>query len=52
MKRIPEKKGYKIENVYYSDENGNIIKTNLKILDSEEKHYSKYFRRKSSNLIS
>jgi len=51
MKRIPEKKGYKIENVYYSDENGNIIKTNLKILDSEEKHYSKYFRRKSSNLI-
>lgn len=46
MQKIPEKKGYKIENIYYSDENGNIIKTNLKKLDSEDKHYSKYFRRK------
>lgn len=46
MKIIPEKKGYKIEHIYYSDENGNIIKTKLKSLDSEDKHYSKYFRRK------
>lgn len=46
MKTLPQKKGYKIENIYYSDEDGNIIKTNLKKLDSEEKHYSKYFRRK------
>ena len=46
MKILPYKKGYKIENIYYSDENGNIIKTNLKTLDSEDKHYSKYFRRK------
>jgi cytidine deaminase len=46
MQKIPEKKGYKIENIYYSDENGNIIKTNLKKLESEDKHYSKYFRRK------
>ena len=46
MQKIPGKKGYKIENIYYSDENGNIIKTNLKKLESEDKHYSKYFRRK------
>jgi cytidine deaminase len=46
MKILPQKKGYKLENIYYSDENGNIIKTNLNKLDTEEKHYSKYFRRK------
>ena len=52
MKTLPQKKGYKIENIYYSDEEGNIIKTTLNKLDSEEKHYSKYFRRKSLNIIS
>ena len=48
MKIMPERKGYKIENIYYSDADGNIIKTNLKTLDAEEKHFSKYFRRKRS----
>ena len=52
MKTLPQKKVYKIENIYYSDEEGNIIKTTLNKLDSEEKHYSKYFRRKSLNIIS
>lgn len=47
MKSIPQKKGYKIDFIYYSDSDGNIIKTNLKKLDSEEKHYSKYFTRKN-----
>lgn len=46
LKTLPQKKGYKIENIYYSDENGNIIKTNLKKLDLEEKHYSQFFRKK------
>jgi hypothetical protein len=41
---IPKKKGYKIENIYYSDADGNIIKTNLQTLENEEKHYSKYYR--------
>ena len=48
MKIMPQRKGYKIENIYYSDADGNIVKTNLKTLDSEEKHLSKYFRRKRS----
>jgi hypothetical protein len=43
---LPPKKGYKIGNIYYSDSEGNIIRTNLKSLDNDEKHYSKYFRRK------
>jgi cytidine deaminase len=46
MKTIPQRLGYKINHIYYSDENGCIIKTNLKTLDTQEKHYSKYFRRK------
>ena len=45
MNTLPEKKGYKIENVYYSNEEGNILKTTLKSLENEEKHYSKYYRR-------
>ena len=43
---IPKKKGYKIENIYYSDENGDIIKTNLHTLENSEQHYSKYYRNK------
>lgn len=44
MKTLPLKKGYKIKKIYYSDENGNIIKSNLKILESEEQHLSRFFR--------
>jgi hypothetical protein len=52
MKTIPVNKGYKIENIYYSDENGNIIKTKLDTLDYEEKHYSKYYRRRRRRITS
>ena len=44
MKTLPLKLGYKIQNIYYSDNIGNIVKTSLKILDNEEKHYSKYYK--------
>tara|TARA_B110000285_G_scaffold173634_1_gene194593 strand:+ start:2042 stop:2605 length:564 start_codon:yes stop_codon:yes gene_type:complete len=46
MKFLPPKKGYKIENIHYSDNEGNIIRTSLDKLDAEEKHFSKYYRRK------
>lgn len=46
MKTLPEKKGYKIQNIYYSDADGNIVKTTLNNLDSEEKHFSKYYKHK------
>ena len=42
MKTMPVKKGYTIKYVYYSDNNGNIVKTTLNNLDNEEKHYSKF----------
>jgi hypothetical protein len=42
---IPEKKGYKIKNIYYSDNEGNIIKTNLNNLKNEEHHYTRYYRK-------
>ena len=44
MRRLSIKKGYKIQNVYYSDNNENIVKTTLYALDNEEKHYSRYYR--------
>ena len=44
METIPERKGYKIQNIYYSDDKGNIIKTSLNILKNEEHHYSRYYR--------
>lgn len=46
IKVLPEKKGYKIKNIYYSDDNENIVKSNLKTLENEELHYSKYYRSK------
>ncbi len=50
MKRLPIKKGYKIQNVYYSDNKGNILKQSLTNLDNEEKHYSRYYTQRSRNL--
>lgn len=48
MKILPEKKGYKIQNIYYSDSNGNIVKTTLSNLDNEEKHFSKFYKHKNN----
>ena len=46
MKRIPEKKGYKLQNIYYSDGEGNLVRTTLDILENEEQHISRFYRRK------
>jgi cytidine deaminase len=45
MKTLPEKKGYKIRNIYYSDNNGEIVKSNIRTLEMEEAHISRFFRR-------
>lgn len=44
MKILPKKKGYIIKNIYYSNDYGEIVKSNLKKLDSEEKHFSRYYK--------
>lgn len=50
MLTMPEKYGYKINNIYYSDENGNIIKTKINELIKDDKlHMSKYFRNRGYN---
>ena len=51
MKTLPEKKGYKIHNIFYSDADGNIVKTTLNNLDMEEKHFSKYYKHKNKNNV-
>jgi cytidine deaminase len=45
MRNLPQKKGYKIKKVYYSDDQGNIIKSSLNNLEKEEQHYSRFNRR-------
>jgi hypothetical protein len=45
MNDIPPKKGYKIQNIYYSDTDGNIVKTNLFKLMNTEQHYSRFYRK-------
>lgn len=45
MKCLPEKKGYRIKNIYYSNEKGEIIKSSLLNLEKEELHYSRFFRK-------
>ena len=49
MKTLPLKKGYRIKNIYYSNDNGVIIKSNLKILEKEELHYSRFYRQQKIN---
>ncbi len=49
MTYLPEKKGYKIKSIYYSNNDGTIIKTDLQTLEKEEKHYSRFYRRKNKN---
>jgi len=46
MNILPIKKGYKIQNIFYSDDKNNIVKISLKKLEKEEKHYSKYDRQR------
>ena len=48
MRTLPEKLGYKIKHIYYSNNTGEIIKTNLQKLEIEDKHYSKYYRKKNN----
>lgn len=49
IKTLPVKKGYKIKNIYYSDSNENIVKTNINKLEKEELHYTRFFRKLSIN---
>ncbi len=46
MKTLPQKLGYNIQNVFYSNDNGDIVKTTLIQLDKEEKHYSRFYKKK------
>jgi hypothetical protein len=46
MSIYPKRKGYAINNIYYSNEDGEIIRTNLvSLIDEDDKHVSRYYRR-------
>lgn len=44
MSVSPVNKGYKIRNIYYSDADGNIIRTTLRTLELEEHHVSRFYK--------
>jgi hypothetical protein len=44
LNRLPRKYGYIVSDVYYSDENGDIIKTNIKSLLEGQLHISRGHR--------
>jgi ribosomal protein L28 len=46
IKNLPGKKGYKIKHIYYSNDDGEIIRSNIKSLENGELHYSKFYRNK------
>jgi len=44
LSTMPQKKGYVIKNIYYSNSEGIIIKTNLKsLIDTRDFHISRYY---------
>ena len=51
MINLPPKKGYKVQNIYYSDMFGDIVKTTLNTLEKEEKHYSRFYRNKKNAVV-
>jgi cytidine deaminase len=46
LKILPKKRGYHIQDIYYSNQYGEIIKTTLRNLDNEDKHVSQHYRNK------
>jgi hypothetical protein len=52
MSVIPQQKGYKINNIYYSDNDGAIVKTTLnKLKDDDQIHYSRYYRKQLTGTL-
>jgi len=46
MNNLPQKKGYQLKKIFYSDVNGDIIETTLKHLsESDEVHIPKWYKR-------
>lgn len=48
MKILPVKKGYQLQDIYYSDGEGRIIKSNLTYLENSEKHISQFYRKRTN----
>lgn len=49
MRTVPEKKGYRIKHVYYSNDRGEIIQSSVNNLEKEIPHYSRYYRNKNGH---
>lgn len=45
LKHLPQKRGYRIRTIYYSNEHGEIVKNSLTQLEKDELHYTRFFRK-------
>lgn len=45
MKILPAKLGYNIRHVYYSNENGDIVKSSILKLERDNPHYSRCYKK-------
>ena len=51
MSTLPQKKGYVIKNVLYSDYDGSIVTTTLKhLIHSDDHHVSRYYKERNFQL--
>jgi hypothetical protein len=50
MKILPQRLGYKIQDIYYSNDNGEIEKSNLNILENDVPHYSRFHINKKNSI--
>jgi hypothetical protein len=46
IKTLPSKKGYNIKHIYYSNDDGKIIKSSLSKLENDTLHYTRFYRQK------
>lgn len=51
MRYMPECKGYKLKNIYYSNNAGQIVETNLTNLESDTQHYTRYYKNMRSKKL-
>ena len=45
IKVLPQQRGYRIKNIYYSNEKGEIVKNSITKLEKDEMHYWRFFRK-------
>ena len=49
LQTLPEQKGYKIKNIYYSNDDEELVKSNLSHLEKDDLHHTNFYRNQKMN---